>query len=75
MRLFQRYSLSPATFLTKICIVSSAVADEAEDAEETEEMLLERMIAVVGVWVRCEVVEARGDVILLVRRAWEGGRR
>lgn len=37
--------LSPATFLTKICIVSSAAMDEAEEAEETEEMLLERMMA------------------------------
>lgn len=38
--------LSPATFFTKICMVSSAAADEAEEVEETEEMLLERMLAV-----------------------------
>ena len=39
------YSLSPATFLTKICIVSSASAEEArEDVDDIEEMLLERMV-------------------------------
>lgn len=48
--MFQHYLLSPATFLTKICMVSSAATDEAEEAEETDEMLLERIIAEVGVW-------------------------
>jgi hypothetical protein len=36
--------LSPATFLTKICMVDSGSADEARE-EEMEEMLLERMMA------------------------------
>lgn len=35
-------SLSPVTFLTKICMVSSAGMDEADEVEDTEEMLLER---------------------------------
>lgn len=39
-------SLSPATFLTKICMFSSGSADEAR--EEVEEKLLERMIAVLA---------------------------
>lgn len=40
-------SLSPAMFLTKICIVSSASAEEARDeALEIEVTLLERMVAV-----------------------------
>ena len=38
--------LSPAMFLTKICIVSSAPADEArEEAEEMELTLPERMMS------------------------------
>lgn len=37
------YSLSPATFLTKICIESSF--SQTEEEEETDEMLLERMVA------------------------------
>lgn len=38
--------LSPDRFLTKICMVSSGLADEArEEAELTLEMLLERMMA------------------------------
>lgn len=38
--------LSPAMFLTKICIVSSASAEVARDEElELEVMLLERMMA------------------------------
>lgn len=41
-----RCSLSPAMFLTKICIVSSASADDAREVmEEMLEMLLERMLA------------------------------
>lgn len=41
-----KYSLSPATFLTKICMVSSASAEEArEDVEVMDEKLLERMMA------------------------------
>jgi hypothetical protein len=41
--------LSPATFLTKICMVASGSAEEAREAmEETEEMLLDRMLAVVA---------------------------
>lgn len=31
--------------MTKICIVSSVAMEEVEEAEETEEMLLERMMA------------------------------
>lgn len=39
-------SLSPAMFLTKICIVGSAstVEEARDDVEETEEMLLDRMV-------------------------------
>ena len=41
------HSLSPATFLTKICIVSSEAADEARDeAEEVDETLPERCMVV-----------------------------
>jgi len=37
--------VSPATFLTKICMVSSASAEEArEDVEVMDEKLLERMM-------------------------------
>lgn len=37
------YSLSPATSLTKICMVSPAAAEEArDDVDETDETLLER---------------------------------
>lgn len=44
------YSLSPATFLTKICIVASGSAEDVREAmEETEEMLLDRMMAA-AVW-------------------------
>ena len=40
--------LSPERFLTKICMVSSGSAEGArEEVEETLEMLLERMMAVV----------------------------
>lgn len=42
--------LSPAMFLTKICMVSSASAEEARDeTEETEETLLDRMMTSGGV--------------------------
>lgn len=41
------YILSPATFLTKICMVDSASAEDArEDAEEIELMLPERAMIV-----------------------------
>lgn len=40
--------LSPEMFLTKICMVSSASAEEArEKEEEIEEMLLDRILSVV----------------------------
>jgi hypothetical protein len=50
--------LSPERFFTKICMVSSGSADDArEEAEETLEMLLERMMAFeVGMWVVVAVV-------------------
>lgn len=42
-------SLSPAMSLTNICIVSSTSTEEAREmAEEMEDMLLERMMAVVA---------------------------
>ena len=53
--------LSPERFLTKICMVSSGSAEGArEEVEETLEMLLERMMAVVVGWsvvfaVMCEL--------------------
>lgn len=41
-----RGKVSPATFLTKICMVDSGSADDARE-EEMEEMLLERMLMAV----------------------------
>lgn len=64
--------LSPATFLTKICIVSSGSAEAARECVELrEEMLLERMVAAaavmifrVGMWVvRSLIVVDSSDVI------------
>ena len=55
--------LSPERFLTKICMVSSGSAEGArEEVEETLEMLLERMMAVVVglsvvVAVMCELLK------------------
>ena len=39
----REHELLPAMFLTKIWIVSSAVADEDDDVDESDEMLLERL--------------------------------
>ena len=49
--------LSPATFLTNSCIVSSASAEDArEETDEKDEMLLERMLTVLsGLGLRCYV--------------------
>ncbi len=41
-------SLSPATFFTKICIVSPAAAEEArDDVDDNEDVLLERCMSAV----------------------------
>lgn len=61
--------LSPERFLTKICMVSSGSAEGArEEAEETLEMLLERMMAVgVGMLVMIAVMcELSRVVVTLV---------
>jgi hypothetical protein len=62
-----RCLLSPERFFTKICMVSSGSADGArEEVEETLEMLLERMMAVVEVdlWM----------MVAMMRRLLSGGR-
>ena len=61
--------LSPESFLTKICMVSSGSADGArEEVEEMLEMLLERMMAIgMGVLVVIAVMyELLGGVVTLV---------
>ena len=60
------YLLSPATFLTKICIVSSASADEARELmEEMLDMLLERILMVV--W------SSGCGTVCLAGLSWVGG--
>ena len=60
---------SPAMFLTKICIVSSASTDEArENAEDIDEKLLERISA--GACIM--FVEVRKNLRVKQWQEWKG---